>query len=183
MKKNLYWVIILILAGFSSTVSAQTAQPVIAYVTIQGSRQGSFKGDGAAPGRQGQIECLGFSYAVQVPSDLASGAAIGKRQHMPIVIVKRLDGASPQLMQSAYMNEVLKTVTIEFVRPGQSSPFQTIKLTNAIVSKLNQYGGVSSPDKLVPNAGVLEEVSFNFQKIEVDNPESKTAAVDNWSAR
>jgi type VI secretion system secreted protein Hcp len=167
-------------------VSAQTEEPVIAYVTVQGSRQGQLKGSAMGPGRQGQIECIGFTYSVQSPRDANSGLPTGKIERMPVTIVKYLDGASPQLLQAAYANEDLKTVTIEFTRKGMDgrmAVFQTIRLTNATISKLSQFGGVSSPDKLIPNNLPMEEISFTYQKIEIDNTESKTSATDNWNAR
>jgi type VI secretion system secreted protein Hcp len=167
-------------------VSAQTEEPVIAYVTVQASRQGQLKGSAQGPGRQGQIECIGFTYSVQSPRDMTSGLPTGKMERMPVTIVKYMDGASPQLLQAAYTNEDLKTVTIEFTRKGMDgrmAVFETIRLTNATISKVSQYGGVSSPDKLIPNNLPMEEVSFTYQKIDIENMESKTSATDNWSAK
>jgi type VI secretion system secreted protein Hcp len=174
---------VLLLLFVSTMAVAQTALPVIAYVTIQGNKQGTFKGEGMMQGRQGQIECVGFSYGTQTPLDAGSGMATGKRQHSPVVIVKRLDAATPQLLQAAYNNETLKTVTIEFVRAGEGKPFQTVKLTNATVVKINQYGGTASPEKLLPNNSVLEEISLVFQKIELSNTDGKTSATDDWNVR
>ena len=187
MKKIAYTLFLLPLLILTSLlVSAQGQMPVIAYASIQASHQGNLKGDATMQGRQGQIECLGFNYSTQTPLDASSGLPNGKRQHSPIVIVKRLDAATPQLLEAAYTNEVLKNVTIEFVRigpDGRPTPYQTIKLTNATVVKINQFGGVSSPEKLLPNNGVLEEISITFQKIEIENTEGKTSAADNWNAR
>jgi type VI secretion system secreted protein Hcp len=160
--------------------------PIVAYASIQGSKQGNFKGEGMVQGRQGQIECVGFNYITQALLDAGSGMSTGKRQHSPVVIVKRLDASSPQLLEAAFTNEVLKTVTIEFVRTGpdgRPASYQTIKLTNAVVVKVNQFGGTASPERLQPGSSVLEEISFSFQKIEVDNMDGKTSAVDSWNAR
>ncbi|TDX02095.1 type VI secretion system tube protein TssD [Dinghuibacter silviterrae] len=170
--RKIYCFLLLLLA--TTVVTAQTL-PVIAYVTIQGNKQGTFKG--------GRIECVGFSYGISQPMDVGTGMVTGKRQHTPIVIVKRLDASSPQLLQAASSNESLKTVTIEFSRPGEGKAFQTIKLTNASVVKINQYGGTASPEKLLPNGNVLEEISFSFQKIEVTNVDGKTSASDDWNVR
>ena len=166
-------------------VCAQVDQPVIAYVTVQGSKQGNFKGSSNQKGRDGIIECVGFSYGIQSPRDPSSGLPTGKRMHSPVVIVKHLDAASPQLLDAAFTNENLKTVTIEFYHmdnKGRSSVFQTIRLMNASVSKVSQYGGTSSPEKLAPNTNPYEEVSFTFQKITIENSEGKTTAADDWSA-
>jgi type VI secretion system secreted protein Hcp len=178
--------LLIFLFCLSSGVSAyaQADQPVIAYASIQGTKQGNFKGGTMMKGKEGQIECVGFSYNIQSPRDAATGMASGKRQHSPVVIVKHIDGASPQLIEAAYNNEVLKTVTIEFYRvapDGKQAIFQTFRLTNVTISKVSQFGGTSCPEKLVPNSIPYEEVSFVFQKIEIDNNEAKTSAVDNWT--
>ena len=188
MKKNAYayfsiW--FLLFTFITLYVTAQPEQPVIAYVTIQGMKQGQFKG-GAMGAKQGTIECVGFSYSVQSPVDLASGMPTGKRQHSPVVIVKHLDGATPQLLQAAYSNEALKSVTIEFTKrgpDGRAMIYQTIQLSNASISRVSQYGGTASPDKLIPNNGILEEISISFQKIEITNNDAKTTAADSWNNR
>jgi len=164
-------------------LAAQNEQPVVAYITIQGVTQGQFKGNVTVKERQGQIECIGFSYGVTAPTDKSSGLTTGKRQHSPIVIVKRVDAATPQLLQAAYSNEQLKSVTIEFTRKGpdgRPATFQTIQLTNASVTKVNQFAGTVSPDKLVPNSLPLEEIDLTFEKIDVSDTDAKTHAGDSW---
>jgi type VI secretion system secreted protein Hcp len=187
MKKNRHYqflLIFLVCVLAAVYVKAQD-QPVIAYVTIQGTKTGAFKGSATIKGRQGQIECIGFTYAVTSPHDANTGQTSGRRQESPFVIVKHIDGASPELLQAAYTNEVLKTVTIEFTRGGGSGKndiYQSIRLTNVTISRVSQYGGTTSPDKLIPNNNPFEEIAFVFQKIEVSNVESKTTAADDWTA-
>ena len=169
---------------FASLSLCAQDQPVIAYLTIQGVKQGNFKGTSTAKGRENQIECVGYSYGVQSPRDASSGMPTGKLQHAPVVIVKHLDGATPQLLQAATSNEVLKSVVIEFYKVGgngKSNILQTIRLTNAVVSKVSQFAGTASPDKLIPNNNPYEEISFTFQKIQVENVDSKTEATDDWT--
>lgn len=187
MKKNRHYQFLFIFLAclFAAIYVKAQDQPVIAYITIQGTKQGQFKGSTTLKGRQGQIECLGFTYAINSPHDASSGQVSGKRQQSPFVIVKHFDGASPELLQAAYTNEVLKTVTIEFTHGagnGKNDVYQSIRLTNVTISKVSQYGGTTSPDKLIPNNNPYEEISFVFQKIEVSNVESKTTAADDWSA-
>jgi type VI secretion system Hcp family effector len=170
----------------SLSISAQTDQPVIAYLSIQASRQGQLKGSAQGPGRQGQIECIGFTFSVQSPRDANTGQPIGRTERMPVTIAKHLDGATPQLLQALYTNEMLTSVTIEFSKrgaDGRVAVFQTIRLTNATISKVSQYGGVDSPEKLIPNSSPIEEVSFSFQKMTIDNTESRTTVTDNWNSR
>src|SRR5205085_12033059 len=69
--------------------------------------------------------------------------------------------STPQLLQAAYSNEVLKTVTIDFVKRGMDGKpviFQTITLSNAFVLKVNQFGGTSATEKSLSGNNVLEEI-------------------------
>lgn len=58
------------------------------YVSIEGSKQGKFKGESAREAHKGKIGAIGFSHEVASPRDVATGQASGKRQHMPITFVK-----------------------------------------------------------------------------------------------
>ncbi|MDQ6770462.1 MAG: type VI secretion system tube protein Hcp [Gemmatimonadota bacterium] len=153
-------------------------------VQIEGTKQGKFKGD---PGRAGgaasdKIRGLAFQYEVTSPRDLASGQATGKRQHKPIIVTKEWGASSPQLFEALATNEVLK-VTFEFLTTkadGTEEVFETIKLANATISDIKQYttGLVDGAGKSATTARHLEDVSFTFQKIEMENRDGKTSWVD-----
>lgn len=138
-------------------------------------------------GNEGKIECIGFRYSVAVPHDAASGRASGKRQHSPFVIIKNIDYSTPQLLQSAYNNEVLKSVLIEFVKKsadGKMSTFYKVTLTNASISLISQFGGTAQGDSgFNPNStgGHYEEVSLTFQNIQIDHLVGNTSVVDGWN--
>lgn len=102
------------------------------------------------------------------------GQASGKRQHGPIVVTKMVGTASPQIFQACTTNEVLKSVVVN-LPGGEEGSGYTIKLSNATVSEVKQYTEV-----LNGQAMVLEDVSFTFQKIEVQDPGTKTMATDDW---
>jgi len=188
MKKNHFYhfaLLILLCLLMPLFASAQTSQPVIGYATIQGEKTGQFKGNGISEGNEGKIECIGFRYSVTVPHDAGSGKSSGKAQHSPFVIIKNIDYSTPQLLQSSYNNEVLKTVVIEFSKKsstGQPTVFYRITLTNATISLISQYGGTASPDNgtQLNSTYPVEEVSLNFQKIEIENTIGNTSAADDW---
>ncbi len=189
MKKNHFYSFVLsvLMCQFIPLfASAQANQPVIGYVTIQGEKTGQFKGNGTSEGNEGKIECIGFRYSVTVPHDAESGKSSGKRQHSPLVIVKNIDYSTPQLLQAAYNNEVLKTVVIEFNKKsssGQATVFYKITLTNATISLISQYGGTASADNngnLVNNSNLDEEVTLNFQNISFENLIGNTSVRDDW---
>jgi len=135
-------------------------------LTIEGTKQGVFPG-----AKGGAIAGLRFSYAVTSPRDVATGQARGRRQHSAVVVTKMVGTASPQIFQAMTSNEPLKSVVVDL--PGAEGIGYTIKLTNASVGEIKQYTEV-----LNGRATVLEDVSFTFQRIEVQDPGTKTMAVD-----
>lgn len=139
-------------------------------MTIEGTKQGVFPG-----GKGGAIAGLRFGYGVKSPRDAASGQATGKRQHGPVVITKVVGTASPQIFQALTSNEVLKVVAIFL--PGGEGGGYTVKLRNAAVSEIKQYTDAGNGQ-----AVVLEDVSFTFQRIEVEDPGTRTMAMDDWTA-
>ena len=109
------------------------------YVSIEGEKQGKFKGEAALEARSGQDHRRPFVMETISPRDLATGQASGKRQHKPIRFTKEWGAASPQLQQALFTNETLKSVLFEFVRTdakGAEEVHYTIKLTNASVSRI-----------------------------------------------
>jgi len=154
-------------------------------VKITGAKQGAFKsevtGRAGEIGKLGQIQGFGFQFELKSPRDAATGQASGKRQYLPITFTKEWGAASPQLLQALSTNEILTSVEFDFVRPnalGEQTVYYTIKLTNATVSALRSYiGGAGTTDQRA-----LEDVSITFQKIEVEDKEGKTMAMDDWRA-
>jgi type VI secretion system Hcp family effector len=144
--------------------------------------------------KQGQVKTTAkeFRYS-QSPRDLANaqssaamasaprtsgrmtGAAGGvRRPNDPIVIIRYTDSASPLLVRAAAQGETLTTVLFEFVRmtgTGRPQVYQTVRLTNAMVSSVRTVNGADRP---------MEEVSFTFQKIEYENRDSSVAPATSW---
>ena len=96
--------------------------------------------------------------------------------------VKEWGAASPQFFQALCTNEILKSVLFEFVKVdanGEEYVFHTIRLTNASVSEIEQYIE-DVPGSAAHDARPLEKISMTFQKIELENKDGKTTAVDDW---
>jgi type VI secretion system secreted protein Hcp len=146
-------------------------------INIEGTKQGQFAGGG----KSGGIGGLQFSYLLKSPRDAASGLASGKRQHGPVVFTKVVGPASTQLFQALTTNEMLKSVVINLpgsmAGAGDESRGYMVTLTNASVSEIKQY-----TEALNGRPTVLEDVSFTFQKIEVQDPATRSMAVDDWQA-
>ena len=167
------------------------------YISIEGQKQGKFKGESGrgAPSEEGtdndrslgsdKIAGVRFVSETSSPRDVATGHASGKRTHKPILITKEWGAASPQLFQALVTNENLKSVLFEFVKTnakGEEEIYHTITLTNAAVSNIKSYLDLTDTTGDAYDAHELEDVSFVFQKIEMENKEGKTQAVDSWQA-
>jgi type VI secretion system secreted protein Hcp len=155
------------------------------YITITGAKQGKFKGEAVAAAKRakGKIGGVKFSMETTSPRDPATGQATGKRIHKPIVLTKEWDAASPQIFNALVDNEVLKSVLFEFVKTdpaGKEVVYYTVTLTNANVSNVRSYVDLTDTSGDRYDAHALEEVSFVFQKIELENKESATVAIDDW---
>ncbi len=148
------------------------------YVTIKGKKQGPFKGESPKARYKDKIPAVHFLYEIKAPRDVSTGQASGKRQHSPVMITKEWGAASPQILQALVTNEMLDFVFFEFVRTnpaGEEEIYYTIRLTNATVCDLKQYVQAQpGPDH------PLEDISFTFQKIEVEDKDAKTSASDDW---
>jgi type VI secretion system secreted protein Hcp len=151
------------------------------YVTVDAVKQGKFKGEGLA-GDRGRIPGVGLEYEANAPRDPFSGQASGKRQHKPVVFTKEWGISSPQFYSALFTNEVLKSVVFEFI--GTTSRGEevdhTIKLTNAAISGVRQYVHNGPSGGPAVDTRELQEVTFTFQKIEIESETGKTTATDEW---
>lgn len=117
------------------------------------------------------------SMAAAGPATSARGASGGRaamrRMNEPVVIVRNLDEASPFFVKAAASGETLTSVVFEFTREVGTGTevYQTVRLTNAIVSSVKTINGGIQP---------MEEVSFTFQKIEYENKDGAAAAPTTW---
>lgn len=150
------------------------------YVTIEGIRQGTFKGESVHESRANKIVGVKFLYEVKSPHDARSGMTTGQPLHGPVIFTKAWGAASPQIFQALVSNETLKTVLFEFFRvspDGTKELFQTITLMNASISNLRQYIEAASVGGDAPE---LEDISLTFGQIEIANLPGKSVAVDSW---
>lgn len=154
------------------------------YISIQGQKQGKFRGESVRKGQETKIVGLALDYSVKSPRDSASGQATGKRQHSPVTITKEWGAATPQLFQALVTNETLPVVLFEFVRPGKGGAeeiFQVVKLTNAQILAVSHHTGAAPlPEtKRAANEMLgLEDISFTFDKIEMENKLAGTSSSD-----
>ena len=150
------------------------ATTTIIYLTVEGAKQGKFKGDVTSKSKPNTIRCWYYGYAINTTHDSSSGMATGKRQHAPIVIHKTINNSSPQFMQALITNEVLKTVTIELRTPTKA--YYTITLQDATISSIQH-----SVPEIDQTPDALEEIEFVFKKITFKSADGSIVG-DDWMA-
>ncbi len=153
------------------------------YVQVEATKQGRFKTETPREKHQGKIPGIAFHYNVRSPRDVASGQASGKRTHQPVTFVKEWGPSSPQFFQALCTNESLKSVLFEFVKTdpnGEEYVYHTIKLVNASVSEIDQHLDRGAKQDQSHDVHELERISLTFQRIEIENKDGKTMAVDDW---
>jgi type VI secretion system secreted protein Hcp len=172
--------------GFAAAAPARAANEF--YVTIQGQKQGKFRGESTKRGQEGKIVGLAYEYGVKSPRDASSGQATGKRQHSPITFSKEWGATTPQLFLALVNNETLTSVTFEFVRAGAKNGtdeiFQVVKLTNAQISSIAHHARAATDGKVTAGESPgLEDVSIVFEKIEIENRPAGISASDSLSGQ
>jgi type VI secretion system secreted protein Hcp len=157
------------------------------FATVIGAKQGTFKPEGTQGGLgKGKIPGVDFAYGVEAPHDAASGAGSGKRQHQPVIFTKEWGAASPQFYQAVFTNEVLTSVTFEFIvvgADGKEVIDHTIKLTNATISEVEQSLQNGQAGGPLVDSRDLQSIFFYFQKIDITSVSGGTEAIDDWEAK
>lgn len=132
------------------------------------------------------IEVLSFSWGVSRPSTpMGAGAAAGRATFKEFSVVKFLDRASPQLFLCCANGRVLPQVILEVTRRAGVDPDPELKVTfmryrlwDCIVSSFRS-SGVDDPSRLTQDqedSVPLEQVSFNYGKVEITYTETPTSA-------
>ncbi len=136
-------------------------------------------------GREKTIECLEFSDRVRTARESGSRAAVGRRVHEPIKIVKRVDASSPLLAKALCRNEKIDGV-FRFYRPspggdGTTEHFFTVEITDGRVDSIERL----SPNAIDPassTAPPLETIRFVYHTIRWIYEPSGAEYVDRWSS-
>ena len=121
------------------------------------------------------IEVLSFSGGVSQrasgSASTAGGASAERADFADFSIVKALDKASPKLALTCANGQHIKEVVLELCRAGGDKvKYYEVKLTNSIITSYRP-GGSSHGGETLP----LEEVSFNYGKIEWTYTQQKRA--------
>jgi type VI secretion system secreted protein Hcp len=124
-------------------------------------------GESSDAKHKNEIEILSFSWGASQQGSFASDGRGGgpKADAQSLSIVHKIDIASPSLLYHACTGTHIKQAVLAVRKRGDvrsSEDYLTIKLSDCLVSSF-QAGGSSASDE-VP----LEQVSFNYSKIEIE---------------
>jgi Type VI secretion system effector, Hcp len=97
------------------------------------------------------LKGLNQGLSVATSSVGGGGAVVGRRTYKPFVFTKKIDVSSPVLLKAIAEGRALSTALFTLQEGGQT--VETIKLTNARLTDLDQHG-------------TTETWSMTFQKIE-----------------
>ena len=149
-------------------------------LAIKGSKQGTFKGDG----HLNQIRGLSYDLQIVSPRDPASGQPTGKARFGPLTITKEWGASSPQILIALATNENLPAVQLTFYSPGSGGEHvvdHVITLTDANVSEVHHHPVAGLKDSTTDKFQ-LEDVSFTYRKIEVEDKIGKTTFIYDGSS-
>jgi type VI secretion system secreted protein Hcp len=136
-------------------------------------------------GREKTIECVYFQQGVKTSREAGSAKALGRREHLPIFLRKRICQATPLLLKALTENAKLEA-EFQFFRPspagdGTTEQFYSITLKEARVATYK----LTSPDVLSPTATAeppLEEIEFVFGEIVWTWKPSGLEHQDSWAS-
>jgi type VI secretion system secreted protein Hcp len=139
-----------------------------AFLKIEG-----IQGESTDDKHKDQIEVLSYNFQVQQKASgsasTAGGASSERANFSDFTIVKALDKASPKLFEACASGKALTSVVLELCRAGGDKvKYMEYKMTNCIITSVRP-GGSSHSSETIP----LEEVSFNFGKIELSYTQQK----------
>jgi len=152
------------------------------YLKLTGANQGEIQGDCSQQGRENTVLVYQLDHSVEIPRDTHTGLPTGQRIHLPIVITKHEDKASPKLFQACCSGEQFTSWELDFYRineKGQEEHYYTIKLENAIIVNLRKYTPLTFLPDNKPYKD-MEEVSFTYATMIQTYEPDGIEAQDSW---
>ncbi len=154
---------------------------------IKGTKQGQLKPGSKKAGRSDKwTEVIGFEMSSDVAVDPKSGKITGHRNIRPIKVTMEASPWSPQLLQGHYTNEVMTEVIIEFIKReagtgAKEVVVERITLADAVFTEIRRYMDTHGKDTVVHDVDHLEDISFVFRQITVENPIASTSVTEDYN--
>ena len=164
MKYHRNLLVLILLVVCTGTYAAETV-----HLTLTGKTQGWIKGDSIqiSLGRVDTIECIGYTHILNSIVDDA-GQPIGRNNHHPISILKRIDRSSVKLFR-AMRNTEPCTAVFRFYRPnpigdGTTQQFYTVTLEDAFITGIRQEVP-NTMDTSTSMLAPMERISLTYNAI------------------
>ena len=119
-------------------------------------------GEATDSAHKGEIEVVSWSWGLRAPADLVSGRATGATTLTELNVVKRVDRASPTLMNFVRNHKPIGTVVLT-VRKAGTSPFEYLKIELGSVRVTSLDIEVVRTDE----PEVIERIKLGFAKVTV----------------
>jgi len=108
---------------------------------------------------------------------------VGTKKGQTITIGRERDGASPNLFQECVnTKEVLPKVIFKVFKPGDPTKYKIITLGNATIVKVSTRPKQPNTGKTNADTHEMEDVSFVFTAITIENIAGSTSTTDDWTA-
>lgn len=126
-------------------------------------------GEVADADHKGEIEVVSWSWGMQASTSLAPGQASSKMTMSELHVIKRVDQASPTLMNYLRNNKLVSQAQLTVRKAGKTPlDYLTIELENVRVTSLKAES---------QQAELVERVTLGFQKVRVSYvPQDSTGA-------
>ena len=153
------------------------------YFSLTGAKQGKIEGSCDIKGHEGKILVQGSTHTVNIPVNIQTGLASGKRVHHPLTIRKAIDKSSPKLLQALTTGETITQAILEYAhidKNGQEVIYFTKKIENAVIISV-----VQETENILDSATTKfpdwEIVSLTYSKITATFKEGGIEATDSWT--
>lgn len=133
------------------------------FLALEGSRQGSLRGESQVEGHVGEIELKGWSWGMSQQVN-ATAQASSKATVRAITFTKDIDSASTALMSALKSAEVLSKVVLTCRDAGGPTPIDYLRITLK-KARVSQYELGSNGS--VEGRQVTESFALAFKEIEV----------------
>jgi type VI secretion system secreted protein Hcp len=133
------------------------------FLMVTGARHGAITGESTDKSHKDEIEVLRWSWGMKAQPALGTGESTGRSSVSDLKIVKRVDRASPSLLNALRTNEPIDKAVLT-LRKGGGDPLEYLKITierGRVTSLTVDAGSVKG------ESGVIEEVCFSFNKIKI----------------
>jgi type VI secretion system secreted protein Hcp len=148
-----------VLAAAMLAVTGAQALAAPAYLKI-----GDIKGESKDPAHKEWIDILSWDWALNVLPTVGGGGATGKVEATELVVEKRVDSASPQLMRLLAGGEPVDEVQLEIVLDKAGRSLLRVTLGDALVTgvAISREGGLGG-------SGERELVRIVFRRVRVEH--------------